>query len=136
MHNGEGEEHFPPHLEVKDGYFAVYGDNGQSFRIKADLYGNKLPGDSLNIVGRVDEENADLKLALQSGWIDSEGNFTEAGKAEMERRKARIIKLEAKAPTSELSSIQAPITVEAAKNGATPQRGLRLPASSSRAFSG
>ena len=60
-------------------YVPVCGD--RKFRIYAELIGKHLP-----LVGIVDKNNGNLLEALEEKWINPDGNLTEAGKVENDRR--------------------------------------------------
>lgn len=81
---GDGVDHNKFSLETevdgKSDYLPIYGDNGpeDGIELKSNLFddpGFRLPAD----IGRPDQYNMALYLALKNKWITREGDLTPAG---------------------------------------------------------
>lgn len=72
--DGSGVETTLPDIILKD-------DDGKEFKLSGDLIGKRL-----SLVGIADKHNHDLIMALRKTWLDFNGNLTEAGQEEENRR--------------------------------------------------
>lgn len=122
MAKGESEGGLPSHLRTDGEYLLLPDGNNNVYRILASLYGQRLPEDRDDWLGAVDEYNSDLLTALAKGWIDRDGNFTDAGHEELARRRKLLREDGFQPPADDLAVEEA-----GAKNAFLPASCVRQP---------